>query len=182
MRPKTKHQLNFIFGLGLITAALSIARACTVTKKSLTEDATCKAPCSSILSLTAKDPKGNEIPFYYICGFETSLGIIIACGPALRQFWAYKKRTQTILPTKYRQYPDEDFEKMRYRIHLRDVFWYRRAVSVGNRVFDATPIFRSSSPPPDASSSQVKTSILDAWEQQIKKVPSVRYNDNVYSL
>ena len=43
MRTRTKRQLNFLFGLGLITAALSIARAAIITKKSLTEDSTCKS-------------------------------------------------------------------------------------------------------------------------------------------
>ena len=182
MRPKTKLQLNFIFSLGLITAALSVARASTVTKKTLTEDTTCNVSSVYTLFIKTDSLKGNEIPFYYICGFETSLGIIIACGPALRQFWAYKKRAQTILPTKHRQYPNEDFEKMRYRINLRDIFWYRKAMIIGDRVFDAAPIFRSSSPPPDAPSSRVKTSILDIWEEKIKKVSNIGCDDNVDSF
>lgn len=68
---------------------------------------------------------------------------------------------------------------MRYRVNLRDVFWYRKAHMIGNRVFDAAPIFRSKAPPPDGSSgnpqisSQVSNSILDVWERGMKKVFSI---------
>ena len=116
------------------------------------------------------------IPAYYCTMFECKLGIILACGPAIRQFWAYRSRTHTFLPSSQRQYPNEDFVKMRYRINLRDIFWYRKAQMVGDRVYDATPIFRSKSPPPNASSghpqssSQVSNSALDVWEQRIKRV------------
>ena len=116
------------------------------------------------------------IPAYYCTMFECKIGIILTCGPAIRQFWAYRNRTHTCLPTNARQYPNEDFVKMRYHINLRDIFWYRKAQVVGDKVFDATSIFRSKSPPPDAtsghpqSSSQVSKSILDVWEQWIKRV------------
>ena len=117
------------------------------------------------------------IPNYYISMFEGKLGIILACGPAVRQFWAYKTRTRTCLPTKHRQHPNEDFEKMRLRINLRDIFWYRKAQEVGTKVFDASPIFRSMSPPPTMtsdnapnSSSQVTNSVLDAWEKRIQNL------------
>lgn len=118
------------------------------------------------------------IPVYYCSMLEDKLGIIIACGPAIRQFWAYRSRTHTSLPTKNRQYPNEDFVKMRYRVNLRDILWYRKAQVVGNKVYDATPIFRSESPPPDASSghpqgsSQVSNSVLDVWEKRIKSLSS----------
>ncbi|MCJ1389877.1 hypothetical protein MMC18_002734 [Xylographa bjoerkii] len=108
--------------------------------------------------------------------FECNLGILLACGPAIRQFWAYRTRTHSSLPTKYRQQPNEDFEKMRYRVNVRDIFWYRKAQMVGSKVFDASPIFRSNSPPPEHSSgdpqesSQVSNSALDWWEKRIKKV------------
>ena len=65
---------------------------------------------------------------------------------------------------------------MRYRINFRDIVWYRKAQMVGNKVYDATPIFRSKSPPPDASndhpqdSSQVSNSVLDDWEKRIKGI------------
>ena len=41
MRATTKRQLNVLFGLSLVTGALSIGRAALVTRKVLTEDATC---------------------------------------------------------------------------------------------------------------------------------------------
>ena len=116
------------------------------------------------------------IPAYYCTMFECYLGIILTCGPAIRQFWAYRSRTHTCLPSSRRQYPNEDFVKMRYRVNLRDVLWYRKAQMVGDRVYDATPIFRSKPSPPNASSghlqssSQVSNSALDVWEQRIKRV------------
>ena len=131
--------------------------------------------CSGLYRYT-NNGAGNMIPSYYFSMFEVKLGIIFACGPALRQFWAYRKRTKSSLPTKSRQYPNEDFEKMRYRINLRDIFWYRKAPMVGDRVFEAARIFQSNSPPPDAlskdpqSSSKVSNSVLDMWENRIKNV------------
>lgn len=185
MKTKTKRQLNALFGLGLITAALSIARATTITKKTLVEDTTCKVAWTPIHSSMAKSWTGNMTANYYLSSFEVNLGMIFACGPAIRQFWAYRSRTHTSLPTKRRQYPNEDFEKMRYRINLRDIFWYRQAQMVGNRVFDAAPIFKSKSPPPNASSgnpqvsSQVSNSALDDWERRIKKMFTTGSNHKV---
>jgi len=176
MKAKTKRQLNILFGLGLVTAVLGIGRAATITKKTLNEDTTCIYTWITFGCLMTDSCTGNIIPAYYFSSFECNLGIIFACGPALRQFWAYRSRTHTFLPTKARQYPNEDFEKMRYRINMRDIFWYRKAQMVGNRVFDASPIFRSKSPPPDASSSnpqsssQVSNSILDVWEKKLKNM------------
>ena len=100
--------------------------------------------------------------------------MILACGPALRQFWAYRSRTHTSLPSKERQYPNQDFEKMRRRVNLRDILWYRKAHMTGNRVFDAAPMFRT--PPPDGSSndpqtsSQVSNSVLDFWEKKVLRL------------
>lgn len=116
------------------------------------------------------------MPSYYFSMFEDKLGIIFACGPAIRQFWAYRCRTNSSLPTRRRQYPNEDFEKMRYRVNLRDIFWYRKAPMVGDRVFDAARIFQHEKPPPDASGnnpkawSKVKNSILDVWEKKFKSI------------
>ena len=76
---------------------------------------------------------------------------------------------------------------MRYRINLRDIVWYRKAQMVGNKVYDATPIFRSKSPPPDASSdhpqdsSQVSNSVLDGWEKRVKGLFSTgRHHKVIY--
>ena len=119
---------------------------------------------------------GNMVPTYYISMLEVKLGIVLACGPAIRQFWAYRTRTKTSLPSQERQEPNEDFVKMRRRINLRDIFWYRKAQMVGNRVFDASQIFRSQSPPPDAEggdaqgSSKVTHSALDTWEKRLRRM------------
>ncbi|CAO1601331.1 hypothetical protein XANCAGTX0491_004999 [Xanthoria calcicola] len=160
MKLKTKRQLNLIFSLGLVTALLSIGRAATLTRKALSEDTT-----------------WNMVPSYYFTMFEDKLGIIFACAPAIRQFWAYRSRTHTFLPSKQQQYPNEDFEKMRSRINLRDIFWYRQARTIGDRVLEASPIVRSSkSPPPEASSDDpqsskdVTSSVLDTWEKKIKNI------------
>ncbi|KAL9611375.1 MAG: hypothetical protein Q9204_009024 [Flavoplaca sp. TL-2023a] len=115
--------------------------------------------------------------------FEDKLGIIFACAPALRQFWAYRTRTHTFLPSKHQQYPNQDFEKMRSRINLRDIFWYRKAHSVGDRVFEATPIFRSRSPPPSSDDPErpkkINSSILDIWENKIKHVLTSSHDQKV---
>ena len=118
---------------------------------------------------------GNEVPTYYFFDFEAQLGIIFACGPAIRQFYAYCHRTRSALPTNRRQYPNEDFEKMRIRVNLRDIFWFRQASMTGGRVFDATPMFQRSTPPnPINSDAQreetVKKSVLDKWESKIRNL------------
>lgn len=115
--------------------------------------------------------------------FEDKLGIIFACAPALRQFWAYRARTHTFLPSKHQQYPNEDFEKMRARINLRDIFWYRKARTVGDRVFDASPIFRSKPPPPSSDDPErpkkINSSILDIWENKIKHALTSSHDQKV---
>ncbi|KAI4234516.1 MAG: hypothetical protein L6R40_006721 [Gallowayella cf. fulva] len=125
MRVKTKRQLNIMFGLGLIIALLSIARAAALIEKALTADTT-----------------WSMMPSSYINAFEYHLGILVACGPAIRQFCAYRGRTHTFLPSKQRQCPNQDFEKMRYRITMRDIIWYRKALMLGDRVIDAASIFQ----------------------------------------
>ena len=131
--------------------------------------------------------EGNMIPSYYFSMFEVKVGIIFACGPALRQFWAYRKRTKSFLPTKHRQYPNEDFEKMRYRINIRDIFWYRKAPMIGDRVFEAARMFQSKTPPPGTSgddpqsSSKVSNSVLDVWEKRIKNAVGGGHSHKVSS-
>ena len=119
------------------------------------------------------------VPGYFFSGFELHLGIIFACGPALRQFFAYRKRNRSVLPASNMQYPNEDFEKMRYRINLRDILWYRSAPIVGGKVLEASKIFRSDDPePPPGNSSdtpagsprKIKRSVLDIWEERVKNV------------
>lgn len=106
--------------------------------------------------------------------FEWKLGIIFACGPALRQFFAYGKRTNSYLPTKDRQRPNQDFEKQRLRVNARDIFWYHKAPMIDGTVFDASPIFQSKSDPPPTSDNspgdKVKNSAMDRWENKVKGI------------
>ena len=53
----------------------------------------------------------------------------------------YKTRTHSTLSGRIRQYLNGDFEKFRFRLNVRDTFWYRKAHPVSNRVFDAPLIF-----------------------------------------
>ena len=62
MKKRTKRQLNVIFGLGLVTALLSIGRAATLTKKALTEDTTCKSHFHSIAIPLAHIPTREHGP------------------------------------------------------------------------------------------------------------------------
>lgn len=176
MKPRTKLQLNALFYLGLVTAALSIGRAATTTEKNLTEDTTCMTLPITLGQSYAYISTGNMISSYYFSGFESELGIIFACGPALRQFFSYRRRTHSVLPTRYIQHPNEDFEKMRFRINSRDIFWYREPPMNSNRVFDARRIFQSKTHPPEPSSrnpestSNISSSILDVWERKLKNI------------
>lgn len=45
------------------------------------------------------------------------------------------------MPNRLRQAPGADFIRMRRRINLRDILWYRTPQLVGGRVLDARPIF-----------------------------------------
>lgn len=56
---------------------------------------------------------------------------------------------------------------------------------MGDRVFEPAPIFQRNTPPPDASSSdpksstKVSNSALDVWEKKIKKVLPFGHNHEV---
>ena len=125
----------------------------------------------------------NSIRSYYVCMFEVKLDIIVACDPALRQFWTYRKRTKSWLSIKKRQYPNENFKKMRYRINLRDIFWYRKTPMIGDRVYEAARIFRNESSSSDAisgdpqNSTKIKNSVLDSWKNRIQNVMNSYHND-----
>ena len=77
---------------------------------------------------------------------------------------------------------------MRFRVNMRDIFWYRKAQVLGNKVYDATPIFRSQSPSPNTSSgqtqipSQVSNSVLDVWDNRVKRLFSIGPHHNVKIL
>ena len=93
------------------------------------------------------------------------MGIICACGPAIRQFIAYIQRTGTVMPSDSRQYPNEDFVKMRRRITLRDIFWYHAPNLKGGRVLDATPICTKMSNEDVEATAQ--RSLLGDWRRKI---------------
>ena len=66
---------------------------------------------------------------------------------------------------------------MRRRVNLRDIFWYRDAVSTGGRVLDARPIFQVKSPmepkppprtPGDGIARQAQVSALDSWQRRFR--------------
>ena len=189
MKPRTKRRLNVLFALGLITAALSIGRAVTLTRKTLEIDATCELEID-VFCFLIDDLAGNMVPNYYIGVLEGRLGIIFACGPAIRQFWAYRKRMHSFLPSRGRQHPNEDFEKMRYRINLRDIFWYNKAPMINGKVLEAARIFQTkrSPPPTDGSaddlqdSQKMGRSAMDLFEQRLKKVLCVSRGKEVMTL
>ncbi|KAI9728480.1 MAG: hypothetical protein M1828_003882 [Chrysothrix sp. TS-e1954] len=106
MKRTTKIILDTIFALGLITAGLSIGRAVTSPYSALTTDVTWRM-----------------MPANTLCNIEGKLGVILACGPSLRQLSAYYHRTGTFLPSNMRQSPNADFAWFRHRVNYRDFFW-----------------------------------------------------------
>ena len=86
----------------------------------------------------------------------------------MRQFFTYRRRMKTFLPTKSRNRPNDDFVAMRKRIKLRDIFWYRKKAS------------EEVTPPPGAPPNkpehvsrhdpEVKFSALDRVERGIASV------------
>ena len=105
---------------------------------------------------------------------EAKLGLIFGCGPALRQFFSASVKNGKLVPPSRARRPNADFEKMRIRINLRDIFWYRKPRVTTHGVVDARPIFQSGHPPPGADAAnpetapKVKESVLDNWEAQAK--------------
>ena len=84
--------------------------------------------------------------------FEEKFGIIFASCPALRQMFAYRRRTGSFLRSNLRQPPDADFVAMRQRIQLRDIFWY------GGRPLDNQPrAAPPGHPPPNCVSSGARS-------------------------
>ena len=72
---------------------------------------------------------------------EEKCGIIFASGPAVRQFFAYWRRTGTPFPSEKRQRPDQDFQRFRYRVIWRDIFWYRQPSLTDGRVLGPQEMF-----------------------------------------
>ena len=96
---------------------------------------------------------------------EGEMGIICACGPAIRQFVAYIHRTGTAFPSNARQHPNEDFVKMRRRINLRDLVWYQAPKLIAGRVLDAFPV-RTQRSKEDVEAT-VRRSMLDSLSSKI---------------
>lgn len=59
MKRKTKVVLDIIFALGLVTAALSIGRAATITRETISNDVTCKLWSISPTPLARRFPISN---------------------------------------------------------------------------------------------------------------------------
>lgn len=117
---------------------------------------------------------------------EEKCGITFACGPAVRQFFAYRSRTGTFLPSAERRPRNEDFNKMRRRITLRDIFWFRP-----NMLSDSSKSTSHPSSDPTSESRQTdmaadidataKTSVLDMWWGRLFRAvpgPSSRSNNH----
>ncbi|KAI9696360.1 MAG: hypothetical protein M1820_008202 [Bogoriella megaspora] len=160
MAPRTKRVLKIIFSLGPVTASLSIGRAAVTTYKALTEDTT-----------------WNMIPSYYISAFEFEFGIILASCPMLRQMIAYRRRTKSFLPTKERQYPNEDFEKTRVRVAQRDIMRSNNPSLRDNEVIGNAVALTGASDSPSGLAlndrEEVRQSALDLWHRRIKNLFSV---------
>lgn len=130
----------------------------------------------------ANSLKGRLMTFKWFAMTEERFGNLFACAPAIRQFVAYYQRVGTSLPTYYRQDSNQDFVKMRHRINLRDVFWYRKAETLNGRVLEARPIFQKAIEPPPMSTSEdlqsmAQSSVLDLWLKRIKGKTSVSETD-----
>ncbi|KAG8525208.1 uncharacterized protein KY384_008852 [Bacidia gigantensis] len=149
MKKSSKRSLNIIFSLGLITSSLSIARVATISDKAQNEDSSFRLLVTGTCSLV-----------------EGEMGIICACGPAIRQFIAYIHRTGTVLPSSSRQCPNQDFVEMRRRIQLRDIFWYQGPNLIAGRVLDALPIRTQRSKEDVEATAQ--RSLLGDWRRTIK--------------
>ncbi|KAL8691417.1 MAG: hypothetical protein Q9218_003353 [Villophora microphyllina] len=153
MKKSTKRGLNLIFSLDLITSSLSIARVATISDKVEAEDSTFRTFVSGICSTV-----------------EGEMGIICACGPAIRQFIAYIQRTGSVFPSNSRQYPGEDFVKMRRRINLRDIFWFQAPNVIAGRVLDAFPVRTQRSKENVEATAQ--RSLLGDWRRKITGILS----------
>lgn len=153
MKCRTKLFLDVIFALGLITAGLSIGRAATTNTGIWQTDSTWRTIPSNTFSMV-----------------EEKAGIIFASCPALRQFITYRKRVGTVLPSNKRQAPNADFVKMRRRINLRDIFWYRKPSMTNGRVLAPrqTFQFRYANDMPETAVSNEELSPRDLWGLELR--------------
>ncbi|KAI9723458.1 MAG: hypothetical protein M1828_004188 [Chrysothrix sp. TS-e1954] len=157
IKRKTKIVLDIIFLLGLVTAGLSIGRAASTNPGEWKKDTTWRIMPPNTFSMV-----------------EEKLGIVLACCPALRQYFTYIRRTGTPFRSQKRQPPDADFVGFRQRVKWRDIIWYRNSDSISSgsntgalpkptpgAIRDGT---NKEEPPIDA-----KQSPLDAWANKVKR-------------
>lgn len=144
IKRSTKIMLDIIFLCGLITAGLSIGRAATTNTSIWQEDTSWRIQPPNTFSMV-----------------EEKAGLIFACCPSLRQLVVHILRTHTILPRKRKQGPGEDFVKMRTKVKLRDIFWYRRPSQLAT--FSGSPTY----PPESVVSKKTK----EKAEAEAKKSP-----------
>ena len=192
MKRSTKLSLDVIFSLGLITSALSIGRVATMNYGVWATDSSCElgvfacAIVSSLPSLT-----GRAMPSETFSLVEEKCGIIFASAPALRQLYAYIHRVRTGVPTKDRQYPNEDFTRFRRRVNLRDIFWYRQPLLNNGRVVRPQQMFHPSTSDQVSEAEHVvpqpemehvndvsKNSMLDVIGRKVKRVFGARPGEN----
>ena len=164
MRRQTKLVLDALFALGLVTAAMSIGRAAAINYDNITTDSTCEPKNPSRIS-AIDQTLGKLMPNKWFGMVEEKCGIIFACGPAVRQFFAYRAKTGSFLPSKSQGPRNEDFTRMRRRITLRDVFWFRPNALAESRA--TQPKSRTSLSENEQTKSDVEAtaqiSVLDTW-------------------
>ena len=140
-----------MFLLGLVTAGLSIGRVATTNTGIWDKDTSWRIQPPNTFSMV-----------------EEKAGLVFACGPALRQLVVHVLRNKTILPRRRQQLPDEDFMKMRKKVKLRDIFWFRNPHASQLATFTGSPVY----PPEhyiDSGTQQraeraAKKSPLDSWK------------------
>ncbi|KAI9714793.1 MAG: hypothetical protein M1820_000082 [Bogoriella megaspora] len=156
MKRSTKLTLDIIFALGLITAGLSIGRVAS-TNYGMWEDGSWRGMTSNTFAL-----------------MEEKCGIIFASAPALRQFAAYIGRLHTAVPSKGRQYPDEDFTRFRRRVNLRDILWYRKPSLVEGRVLRPQQLFH---PPTSDQTAHAETVVSPPEKERAEQAAQISMLD-----
>ena len=142
----TKIILDVIFLCGLVTAGLSIGRAVTTNIGIWKEDTSWRIQPPNTFSMV-----------------EEKAGIVFACCPALRQLVVHVVRTRSIIPRRRQQESEADFIKMRKKVRLRDIFWYRKPHTSQLATFTGAPVY-----PPER---EIDSRTLQHAEETAKKSP-----------
>lgn len=77
---------------------------------------------SSILAMLTQSFIDRVLVPDYFKLVESKLGVVLACGPTIRQFFAHYNREHSFLPSANRPPPESDFRLFRHRVNVRDVF------------------------------------------------------------